>query len=491
MSFMGTDGTGGAPRPSAILGIDLGTSEVKAGLVTLDGRMLAIARSGYSIDARHHGWAEQDPGAWWSAVVSAVRALHLHDIAEVVAIGVDGHGPTLVAVDGRGEATRPAITWLDTRSIAEADELAVATGVRGWALAGLPAALWVERHDRAAADATRWYLSTWEWLAFRLTGAAVSPLTPNQLVPDRAAVAAVGVPADRLPETGETGTIVGHLTGASADALGLQAGIPVAGGTVDAFASYHGAGLLRAGDAYDPGGSAGGFGVYWDRPVEVPGGFVTPAPLAGHYSVGAAMAATGRALDWYRDEILGDTISTDALLAEAAATPPGADGLVFLPYLAGERSPIWDPEARGVLAGLTLGHGRGHIARAILEASALAIRHVAAPMLAAGVQVREMRVCGGPARSPIWNQVKADVTGFRVAVPEVLETAVLGSAILGACAIGAHADLPTAIAAMTRIDHRIEPDAALVPVYDRLFEAYLALYPATAPVLRPLMDPDA
>jgi len=203
------------------------------------------------------------------------------------------------------------------------------------------------------------------------------------------------------------------------------------------------------------------------------------------------MAATGRALDWYRDEILGDTISTDALLAEAAATPPGADGLVFLPYLAGERSPIWDPEARGVLAGLTLGHGRGHIARAILEASALAIRHVAVPMLAAGVQVREMRVCGGPARSPIWNQIKADVTGFPVAVPEVLETAVLGSAILGACAIGAHADLPTAIGAMTRIDHRIEPDFALAPVYDRLFEAYIALYPATAPILRPLTDLDA
>ena len=169
---------------------------------------------------------------------------------------------------------------------------------------------------------------------------------------------------------------------------------------------------------------------------------MTPAPLAGQYSVGAAMAATGRALDWYRDSILGDTISTEALLAEAAATPPGADGLLFLPYLAGERSPIWDPEARGVLAGLTLSHGRGHIARAILEASALAIRHVAAPMLAAGVEVREMRVCGGPAQSEAWNQIKADVTGFTVAVPHVLETAVLGSAILGACAIGAYPDLP-------------------------------------------------
>ena len=155
------------------------------------------------------------------------------------------------------------------------------------------------------------------------------------------------------------------------------------------------------------------------------------------------MAATGRALDWYRDAVLGDTISTDALLAEAAATPPGADGLLFLPYLAGERSPIWDPDARGVLAGLTLSHGRGHIARAILEASALAIRHVAAPMLAAGVEVREMRVCGGPAQSEVWNQIKADVTGFTVAVPGVLETAVLGSAILGARAIGAYPDLPS------------------------------------------------
>jgi len=131
------------------------------------------------------------------------------------------------------------------------------------------------------------------------------------------------------------------------------------------------------------------------------------------------MAATGRALDWYRGTVLGETITTEALLAEAAATPPGADGLVFLPYLAGERSPIWDPEARGVLAGLTLGHGRGHIARAIVEASALAIRHVAAPMLAAGVRVTDMRVCGGPARSPFWNGVKADVTGFEVIVPAV------------------------------------------------------------------------
>ena len=122
-------------------------------------------------------------------------------------------------------------------------------------------------------------------------------------------VAATGVPGHKLPPTGETGTIVGELTATAADALGLRPGVPVVGGTVDAFASYHGAGLREPGDAYDPGGSAGGFGVYWDRPVEVPGAFVTPAPLAGRYSVGAAMAATGRALDWYRDSILRGTAS--------------------------------------------------------------------------------------------------------------------------------------------------------------------------------------
>ncbi len=473
-------------REPAVLGIDLGTTEIKAGLVSLDGRLLGLARSGYALDVSGgHGWAEQDPGSWWSAVVGAVRALRVHDV-EVVAIGVDGHGPSLAAVDARGEATRPAITFLDTRASAEADELAAATGVRGWALGGLPAASWIERHEPDVAAATCWYLSTWEWLAFRLTGIAAAPLVPDQLVPDPALVAATGVPIDRVPPPTATGEAVGGLASGAAEALGLRPGITVVGGTVDAFASYLGAGLLAPGDAYDPGGSAGGFGVYWDRPLEVPGGFVTPAPLAGLYSVGAAMAATGRALDWYRDAILGDTITIDALLAEAAATPPGADGLVFLPYLAGERSPIWDPEARGILAGLTLGHGRGHVARAIVEASALAIRHVAAPMLAAGVRVTEMRVCGGPARSAFWNAVKADVTGFPVAVPAVLETAVLGSAILAAVGTGSYPDLRTAIAGMTSIAGRIEPRRDLADLYDRTYAAYTGLYPATASLLRPL-----
>ena len=474
-------------RERAILGIDLGTNEVKSGLVTLDGRLLASARAGYPTDlGRQAGWAEQDPGAWWAAVIEATRELAALDLADVVAICADGHGPTLVAVDGAGHPTRPAITWLDTRAAREADELAARTGVRGWALGGLPAALWVERHEPDVAAATAWFLTTWDYLALRLTGIAGASLVADQLVPDLTAVETAGVPPAKLPLAVGAGTVVGGLTDAAAAATGLPARTPVVGGTVDAFASYLGAGLLEPGDAYDPGGTAGGLGVYWDRPVEVPGAFVTPAPLPGLYSVGAAMAATGRALDWYRTEMLGGTVSMETLLREVADIPAGADGLVFLPYLAGERSPIWDPTARGVLAGLTLGHRRGHVARAIVEASAFALRHVAEPMLAAGITIDELRVCGGPARSDTWNQVKADVTGFRVAVPRVLETGVVGSAILAAVGIGAFTDLRAAIPAMTAIDHHLAPRTEHAATYDAVYAAYRALYPATAPILRPL-----
>ena len=471
---------------AAILGIDLGTTEVKVGLVGLDGRLLAMARAGYALDVGPEpGKAEQDPGAWWSAVVVAVGALRPPETVDVVAIGVDGHGPTLVAVDEQGEAVRPAITFLDTRATAEAAELADATGIRGWALGPLPAALWLERHEPDTAARARWYLTTWEWLAFRLTGVAAAPLVPGQTPPDPDAIQrSTGVRVERRPPPVPVGAVVGTLTVSAAEALGVRHDIPVAGGTNDAFASYLGAGLTEAGDAYDPGGSAGGFGVYWHEPVEVPGAFVTPAPLPGLYSVGAAMAATGRALDWFRDGVTGGSTTTEALLEEAATTPPGADGVVFLPYLAGERSPIWDPTATGAFVGLTLAHGRGHLARAILEASALAIRHVAEPMLAAGVTVTAMRACGGPARSETWNQIKADVTGFSVLVPAVLETAVLGSAILGAVAIGACPDVTSGVRSMTRVERRLEPRPERRATYDRAFEIYKGLYPALRSVLQ-------
>jgi xylulokinase len=474
-------------RETAVLAIDLGTTEVKAGMVGLDGRLLGLARAGYATDVDPStGRAEQDPEAWWGAIGIAVRELVRLAVGEICAIGIDGHGPTLVPVDAVGRPTHPAITWGDTRSSAEAAELADATGLQGWSLAGLPAALWLERHDAAAADGTCWYLATWDAVAMRLTGRATTSLVVDQPFPDPATLDRAGLPSAKVAPSIVAGSVVGELREEAAATLGLRPGIAVVAGIVDAWASFHGAGMTRAGDAMDPGGSAGGFGVYWDRPLVVPGSFSTIAPLPGLFSVGGAMAATGRALDWFRIDVLGGGTPAETLIEEAGTISPGADGVVFLPYLAGERSPIWDPTARGAFVGLALGHGRAQLTRAILEASAFAIRHVADGIVDAGAEVRAMRVCGGPARSETWNQIKADVTGFPVEVPAVLETAVIGAAVVAATAVGAWPDLPSAIRGMTRVARRLEPNPATRNRYDASFEAYRRLHPAIAPILRDL-----
>jgi xylulokinase len=474
-------------REAVVLAIDLGTTEVKAGLVALDGRLLGLARAGYGTDTdASTGRAEQDPEAWWGAIGFAVRELVRLDVGEVCAIGLDGHGPSLVAVDADGRPVRPAIIWQDTRSTAEQAELAAATGLRGWSLAGLPAALWATRNEPEIAERASWWLATWDFLGLRLTGESRTSLVAGQPFPASEALASVGLDGDRIPPPIGAGEVIGVLTERAAAGLALRAGIPVAAGIVDAWASYHGAGMTRAGDAMDPGGAAGGFGVYTDRSLDVPGSFSTIAPLPGLWSVGGAMAATGRALDWFRTDVVGGGASAETLIEEAGTARPGSDGVVFLPYLAGERSPLWDPSARGAFAGLALGHGRGHLARAILEASAFAIRHVAEPIVTAGAEVRAMRVCGGPARSELWNRIKADVTGFPVEVPVVLETAVAGSAMLAATAVGAWPDLDAAIGGMTRIARRLEPDPATRTVYDATYEAYRRLHPAIAPIIRDL-----
>jgi xylulokinase len=474
----------------ALIGVDLGTTRTKVGVVTDDGRLLGIARAEQvsTVDPAT-GRAEQDPAAWWQGLGSAVRAAMADAVAmtgEAVApaaICVTGHGPSLTAVSADGRPVRPAITWLDTRSRGELAELERAIGLRGWALGVLPAALWLERHEPAAAARAAWYCNAWEAISLRLCGVAATTTVPGGAPLPRDLVAASGIEIAKVAPEIEAGTLLGPLTAAAAEHLGLPRATPVVAGIVDAFASFHGARMLAEGDAIDVGGAAGGIGIYSSRPIEVHGGFTTPAPLPGLFSVGGAMAATGAALDWFAAEILGGALPLEALIDEAATVPAGADGLVFLPYLAGERSPLWDPAARGAFVGLTLAHGRPHMTRAILEAAALAIRHVAAPMLEGGLHVTAMRACGGPSQSATWNQIKADVTGFAVEVPGVHETAVLGAAILAALGVGIHPDARSAIGAMTSFERRFEPDPARAAAYDDVFDAYVGLYPAIAPVL--------
>ena len=356
---------------------------------TLDGRLLALARSGYAPRCR--------PAA--TAGPSRTRARGGRRSSAPSARSAPPTSPTSWRSASTATARRSSRSTRAARRPGRRSRSSTRArrprptssrprpGVRGWALGGLPAALWVERHEPAVAAATRWYLSTWEWLAFRLTGVADRARSSRtRSCPTRPPSRRPACRVDRLPPRPATGAVVGEPDRRRGRRARAAAGIPVVGGTVDAFASYLGAGLLEPGRRLRPGRLGGRVRrLLGSARSRCPGGFVTPAPLAGRYSVGAAMAATGRALDWYRDDILGGTITTEALLRRG-----GRDAArrrrARLPAVPRRRA-VADlgPEARGVLAGLTLAHGRGHVARAIVEASALAIRHVAAPMLAAGV----------------------------------------------------------------------------------------------------------
>jgi xylulokinase len=474
-------------RDPVILAVDLGTTEAKAGLIGPGGRLHAAARSSYPIVVDPgRGSAQQDPEVWWAALAAVTRELVAGDGDRVAAISVVGQGPTMVPVDAQGRATHAALTWMDSRPAAEAPELERVTGLRGWSLGILPAARWLERNRPDAAAATQWYLNAWEWAAFRLSGVAAATRSFGQVLPEPADVAGAGLAIGRLPPVVAAGSLLGGLRQAAAEELGLPAGLAVMAGTVDSFASFHGAGLTDAGDAVDTGGTSGGLAVYWDNAVQVPGIWAAPAPLPGRWFVGGAMTATGKALDWLGERVLAGGPGPDALIAEAAGVPPGTGGLIFLPYLAGERSPIWDPAARGAFVGLTLAHGRAHLARAVLEAAALALRHLAAPIAEAGIRIDELTVTGGTARGDTWNQIKADTLQVPVAVPAVREAAVLGAAILASVGLGWQSDTLASIRAMTRIDHRLEPNTALRATYDELFAAYVELWPALAPAVHRL-----
>lgn len=474
----------------AVLGIDLGTTQAKAGLITLDGELLGLGRAGYPILTPAPGRAEQDPAAWWSSIRSAVsEALGAAERRPVVrAIAVVGQGPTTVCAGPGGEPVRPAITWLDTRAGAITADLEARLGVPSWQLGPLPHERWLAEHEPEVHARTTSFLLPWDWLTLRLTGQAVRSVPPVSGHPADAVLRAGGGDPARFGRAVEWATPAGTLLAGPAADLWLEAGIPVIAGGNDALASFHGAGMADAGSAIDTGGTSGGFAVYWDAALDVPGTYRASAALPGLWLYGGAMNATGKSLEWLRELLDHDAADPADLLMEAARTKPGADGLVFLPYLAGERSPIWDERARGVFAGLTLAHGRGHLARAMLEGAAFALRHVAEPIGAAGIEVREMVVSGGTAATRLWSQVKADITGFPVAVPVVPETAALGAAVLAVLGLGAYPDAPAAMRAMVRIAERLEPRTELRPRYDALYGVYRELYPATADLVHRLGD---
>ncbi len=451
-----------------VLGVDVGTSSLKAGLFTLDGTPLGLAKAEYPLATPEEGAEEQDAEDWWSALASVSRELMalLDDPSRLAAISIGGQAPTLVAADADFRPTHPAITWLDQRPADEADRLYAQLGQPVPVWGSWPAqAAWFVHNRPAALRATRWLFGCPDYLASRLTRTASSLLSTP-----RPELDAARLDMRLLPPLGTPGKVIGHVDAAAADATHLPAGTPVVGGFVDGVLGVLGSGVRRPGDACMNCGTSGTFSTVCLPPL----GY----PMMGISILGSATNTSGKALDWFAHQIAPGGASYAELIGEAATTPPGADGLLFLPHLAGERAPERDPHSRAAWVGLTLGHDRRHLLRALLEGVAFSFRSIQDWIESCGADVIDVRCVGGQARSEVWNQIKADVLNRPVLVPSVIEAAVLGAAILAALGIGAYASLEEAIAAMVRVSRRLEPDERNAALYARMLEGYRELYPA-------------
>lgn len=467
--------------PRVLVAVDLGTSAVKAGVLSPGGRLRGFARVPYGLllDGTP-GRAEQRPDTWWTALVRGIEIARAQAAVdgplEPIAICVVGQGPTLVATGADGHALAPAITWLDRRAGHDTAAAAAAIGRQGWVVGLLGRARLLAALRPEVVESATWLLAAWDHVAFRLSGVAAAALQDPAEAITPAEARAAGLDERIAPPPARAGSVIGRLRAAPAAELGLPLDLPVVAGANDAIATFLGAGLTIPGQAIDTGGTSGGFGLYVEGRAAAPPLWTGPAPLPGLFYVGGAMAGTGKALDWLVDDALGGAATLPELLAEASTAPPGAAGLLFLPYLAGERWPLHDPTARGAFVGLTLRHRRAHLVRAVLEAAAFALRHVASPAVVAGLPFTELRVTGGTAASRLWNQVKADVVGVDVAVPRVAEASVAGAAILAAVGAGLVPDERAGIDALVAVAERLAPDPAARRVYDVLAPEYEELH---------------
>ena len=484
------------------LGIDVSTTGAKALLVDEKGAVVASATTPLTLQTPKPLWSEQDPHAWWEGTVRSVRqALQSARAtgADVAAIGLTGQMHGLVLLDAQHRVLRPAILWNDQRTAAECDEIRERMGGRAAlvkatgndALTGFtaPKILWVRRHEPAVYAQTALILLPKDYVRLRLTGVPAMDKADGSGtllfdLPSRDWSAPVldrlEIPRAFLPPTFEGPTVTGALTAEAAAATGLRASTPVMAGGGDQAAGAVGAGAVEPGVVSLTLGTSGVIFASTAQPLFEPQGrlhaFCHAVPATWHF-MGVTLSAAG-SLQWYRDT-LAPKESFDALVAEAEGVPAGSEGLLFLPYLSGERTPHPDPLARGTFAGLTLRHQRGHLTRAVLEGVAFSMRDCFALLKEAGLgSVQEVRVAGGGAKSPLWRKICASVLGVELVTVNSTEGAAYGAALLAAVGEGVFASVPDACAATISITGRTPPEPSWSAAYDRLHAVYRGLYPA-------------
>ena len=473
---------------SALVGVDVGTTGVKALAVSRSGEVVGRAEREYSLSMPRPGWAEQDPADWSRAAGEALEALGVDEIA---GIGVTGQMHGLVVLDADERVLRPAILWNDQRTAEECREIEERIGLArllrltgNRALPGFtaPKLLWLRANEPEAYERIAHVLLPKDYVRLALTGERVTDVADasGTLLFDVAArawsdevLAALELPADWLPPALES----------PSRSAATPAGIPVAAGAGDQAAGALGVGVIAPGPVSVVLGTSGVVFATLPGAVMDPEGrahvFCHALPGAWH-AMGVMLSAAG-ALRWFRDAVApGEPF--DRLVAEAERWEPGAEGLLFLPYLAGERTPHADPRARGAFTGLSHRHDRGALARAVLEGVAYGLRDSLEVLRSLGCRLDVGRVSGGGARSEPWLRIVASVLGLPLERTEVEEGAAYGAALLGGVAGGVFADVGEAVAACVRVRETVDPDSGWEGFYTDGYARYRALYPALRPL---------
>ncbi len=503
-----------------VLAHDLGTTGNKASLYDADGQLVASSLVSYETEYAQPLWAEQDPEAWWDAVCGATRSLLAEtgvDGSEVACVAFSGQMMGCVALDAGARPLRNALIWADQRAGEQqrwlAERIAPETAYRitGHRLSSsysLAKMLWLRDHEPDVFRAAHAFVNAKDAIVARLTGVFVtdhSDASGTNLMEletrrySEAILDAAELDPAKLPALATSTDVVGEIMRSVADEVGLPAGVPVVIGGGDGCCAALGAGVWREGAAYNYVGSSSWIALASERPVFDPDQrtFTWAHVVPGMFSPCGTMQAAGASYAWTRDVLGGHEAELSAqhggsvyerLNALAASAPPGARGLVYLPYLLGERSPRWNPNARGAFVGLTIRHGRAELVRAVLEGVTMNLRVILEALTRQGVAVASVRVIGGGAAGRFWNQLMADMYGVPIERLTHLEEATsMGAAVTGGVGVGLYDDF-SIIERMNPVAAVVAPDAVARRAYEPLFAVFEEAYAALVPVFDRLAE---
>jgi len=497
-----------------LLGIDIGTSGTKALVCDLEGRVLATATAEHDIASPQPGWSEQDPQWWWEATVQATRKVVKKakvKAGECKGIGLSGQMHGSVFLDDSppesAAALRPALLWNDQRTVAQCAEIERIAGGRGKliemvgnpALTGFtaPKILWLRDHEPRLFEKTRHILLPKDYIRYRMTGqyaTEVGDASGTLLLNVRerkwhtGLIRKLGIDPATLPECFESHIASGTVSRWAAKELGLSQGVPVVGGSGDQPAGAVGNGIVRRGIVSATLGTSGVVFAHADEPQYDPHGRVHTMchAVAGKWCVFGCMLSAGGSLQWFRNHMAQDESARakklkvdpyELIVNQAQDAEPGCEGLLFLPYLTGERCPYPDPTARGGWIGLTARHTRAAMIRSVMEGVTFGMNDALRIMREMGVAIRTVRLSGGGARSGFWRQMQADIYGAPTTVTNAEEGPAYGVAILAGVGTGVWKDVPDACDAVIREIDRCEPQDAMSARYQRVYAEYQRLYP--------------